>query len=70
MKGPKPAKSGSKMNHPAPQPKSNAALGRNIQDAIGQQLRAMYDDLASENVPDRFTLLLQQLDKQDDEGTS
>lgn len=39
-----------------------AALGRDIQAKIGQQLRSYYDALL-EPVPDRFSNLLQQLDK-------
>lgn len=39
-----------------------AALGRDIQAKIGQQLRSYYDALI-EPVPDRFADLLQQLDK-------
>ena len=39
-----------------------AALGRDIQAKIGQQLRSYYDALI-EPVPDRFSELLQQLDK-------
>jgi hypothetical protein len=39
-----------------------AALGRDIQAKIGQQLRSYYDALL-EPVPDRFSDLLQQLDK-------
>ena len=49
--------------------KSGARLGREVQTKIGQQLRAMYDDVVKQGVPDRFTDLLQQLDKRDDAGT-
>jgi len=41
----------------------NAALGREIQSKIGQQLRAMYDNVVDEGVPDRFADLLRQMDK-------
>jgi hypothetical protein len=34
---------------------------------IGQQLRAMYDEVVKEGVPDRFTELLKQLDQGDGE---
>ncbi|HMN51436.1 MAG: hypothetical protein KF794_00980 [Xanthobacteraceae bacterium] len=37
-------------------------LDRQIQARIGQQLRAMYDDVVEEGVPDRFTDLLKKLD--------
>lgn len=33
------------------------------QDRIGDQLRAMYDDLMQQPVPDRFKDLLEQLDR-------
>lgn len=49
--------------------KSGARLGREVQTKIGQQLRAMYDDVVKQGVPDRFSELLQQLDKGDDAGT-
>ena len=42
--------------------KGQAALGREIQAKIGQQLRAYYDALI-EPTPDRFADLLRQLDK-------
>lgn len=43
-------------------------LGRDIQAKIGQQLRAMYDDVVKQGVPDRFTGLLNQLDAGDHKG--
>ena len=42
---------------------SEPALDRAIQSRIGDQLRAMYDQLAEQPVPDRFLELLGQLDK-------
>jgi hypothetical protein len=42
--------------------KGNAALTRDIQAKIGQQLRAYYDGLL-EPTPDRFSELLSALDK-------
>jgi hypothetical protein len=39
-------------------------LSPEIQGKIGQQLRAMYDDLVKEGVPDRLTDLMRQLDEQ------
>ena len=68
MARPKPVKPGAKMNNSVALPDSNGTLGRDVQDVIGQQLRAMYDDLVNQAVPDRFTKLLQELDKRDDEG--
>jgi len=43
-------------------PKGHAALGRDIQAKIGQQLRAYYDSLV-EPTPDKFADLLRQLEK-------
>lgn len=44
--------------------KPRGRLGRDVQSKIGQQLRAMYDDVVSAGVPDRFTEMLRQLDEQ------
>jgi hypothetical protein len=44
----------------------DATLGRDVQSKIGDQLRAMYDDVVSQGVPDRFADLLKRLDRQDD----
>ena len=43
----------------SPDPK----LDRGIQSRIGDQLRAMYDDLMQQPVPDRFAELLGRLDQ-------
>lgn len=43
-------------------PKHGAAVQIAAQDHIGRQLRAIYDDLLSQPVPDRFLELLRQLD--------
>ena len=56
----KSAKSGSKMQLYDATPK-HAALNRQIQDRIGQQLRAMYNDVVAQGIPDRFTELLKKL---------
>jgi hypothetical protein len=37
-------------------------LNREIQTKIGQQLRAIYDDIVDQGVPDRFADLLRNLD--------
>lgn len=37
-----------------------------VDEAIGRQLRKLYDDVASEPVPDRFAELLRQLEQQQD----
>ena len=39
-----------------------AKLGRDVQARLGQQLRAMYDDVVSQGVPDRFNDLINRLD--------
>ena len=39
-----------------------AKLGRDVQARLGQQLRAMYDDVVSQGVPDRFNELLTRLE--------
>ncbi len=38
-----------------------AKLTRDVQVRLGQQLRAMYDDVVNQGVPDRFVELLNQL---------
>ncbi len=58
----KSAKSGSKMQLYDATPK-DAGLNRQIQDRIGQQLRAMYNDMVAKGIPDRFTELLKKLDE-------
>ncbi len=49
-----------------PDPKSGAGktggLNAEIQARIGHQLRAMYDDVVKQGIPDRFADLLRQLD--------
>ena len=39
-----------------------AKLGREVQARLGQQLRAMYDDVLSQGVPDRFAELIKRID--------
>jgi hypothetical protein len=63
MKERKPVRPGPKMNIAKSLPDSSGTLNRGVQDAIGKQLRAMYEDLVNQAVPDRFTELLQKLDK-------
>jgi len=70
MKGPKPVKTGSKMYISDALSDSNGTLSSDVQDVIGKQLRAMYDDLVNQAVPDRFKELLQKLDKRENEGKS
>jgi hypothetical protein len=38
-----------------------AKLGREVQARLGQQLRAMYDEVLNQGVPDRFTELLNRM---------
>jgi hypothetical protein len=40
-----------------------AKLGRDVQARLGQQLRAMYDEVVSQGVPDKFADLINRLDK-------
>jgi hypothetical protein len=49
--------------------KGQAALGRDIQAKIGQQIRSYYDALI-EPTPDRFSELVKQLEKQGGKGSS
>ncbi len=46
------------------QRKPRGRLGRDVQNKIGQQLRAMYDDVVNDGVPDRFVDMLRKLDEQ------
>jgi hypothetical protein len=48
-----------------PQNKPHARLGRETQARIGQQLRAMYDDVVNQGVPDRINDLIRKLGQQD-----
>lgn len=41
-------------------------LDKETQTKIGQQLRAMYDEVVRQGVPDRFAELLRQLEKRED----
>lgn len=43
-----------------------AKLGRDVQARLGQQLRAMYDEVVSQGVPDRFNELLNRIDRNKD----
>ena len=46
--------------------KSEVRLGREVQARIGQQLRAMYDDVVSQGVPPHIADLVRRLSDQDD----
>ncbi len=55
-----------KDNRPKPAGAQSAGkqggLNAEIQSRIGHQLRAMYDDVVRQGVPDRFAELIRQLD--------
>ena len=57
------------MGRPATQRKGEVRLGREVQARIGQQLRAMYDDVVNQGVPQHITDLVRRLSEQDD-GTA
>jgi hypothetical protein len=42
-----------------------AILGGDLQAHIGRQLRAVYDEVASEAVPDRFLKLIEELERKE-----
>jgi hypothetical protein len=44
-------------------------LGRDVQAKIGNQLRAIYDGIVQEGVPDRFVELLKRLDEKGEKGS-
>lgn len=55
---------GASPPRPTPQP----ALQPQVQDHIGRQLRALYDDVLSQPVPDRFKELMDRLDQRAGDG--
>lgn len=72
----KEGKPGSPMHAGGARPASgnSGALDKETQAKIGQQLRAMYDDVVRQGVPDRFTELLKRLERNErtegeDEGS-
>jgi Anti-sigma factor NepR len=46
-----------------------AKLGTDVKAKIGQQLRDVYEEIVKQGVPDRFTLILRDLDDPNDEGS-
>ena len=56
------------MGRPVTQRKTEVRLGREVQARIGQQLRAMYDDVVKEGVPQHINDLVRRLSEQDDGG--
>ena len=59
----KPGRPG-QMQTEVTQRKPRGRLGRDVQNKIGQQLRAMYDGVVNDGVPDRFVEMLRKLDEQ------
>ena len=51
------------------QSRAQGRLGRDVQAKIGNQLRAIYDDVVKEGVPDRFIELLKRLDEKGTKGS-
>ena len=58
--GPKPMES-AQANRSKKQDGKPAKLSREVQARLGQQLRAMYDEVVSQGVPDRFAELLNRI---------
>ncbi len=50
------------QNKPAP------VLGPYVMRTIGRELRAMYDHIITEGVPERFAAILRRLDEPSNEG--
>jgi hypothetical protein len=66
MNNRKPVGSPTPMDAEATPGKTTARLGRDVQAKIGQQLRALYDDVVHQGVPKRFADLLSRLDERED----
>jgi hypothetical protein len=49
-------------------PRKQGGLNPEIQSRIGHQLRAMYDDVVRQGVPDRFAELIRKLDEPGAQG--
>lgn len=56
------------MQTDLPTRKTKGRLGRDVQNKLGQQLRATYDDIVSQGVPERFDELLKRLDSDPNKG--
>jgi hypothetical protein len=63
MKPRKPIKAQPPTPMESPGGNVRAGLNREIQAKIGQKLRAVYEDIVQEGVPERFVDLLRKLDK-------
>jgi hypothetical protein len=57
------------MRTPMSPRKHDARLSREVQARIGQQLRAFYDDVVNQGVPDHIADLVRRMSEQDDEGS-
>lgn len=53
------------MGRPGTPHKPEVRLGREVQARIGQQLRAMYDDVVNQGVPSHITDLVRRLSEQE-----
>jgi hypothetical protein len=51
-----------------PPPEPGATLEADLQAHIGRQLRAVYDEVVEEGVPERFLRLLEELERKTPEG--
>jgi hypothetical protein len=51
-----------------PPPPQDASLAPDLQVQIGRQLRAVYDEVVEEGVPERFLRLLEDLERKKGEG--
>ena len=51
-------------------PGSKGGLNQEIQARIGHQLRAMYDDVVRQGVPDRFADLIKRLEESEQAGAA
>jgi len=58
-------RTGDSMGKPATPQKPDARLGREVQARIGQQLRAMYDEVVNQGVPQHINDLIRRLSDQD-----
>jgi hypothetical protein len=52
----------------SPPPSQDAVLAPDLQVQIGRQLRAVYDEVVEEGVPERFLRLLEELERKKAEG--
>jgi hypothetical protein len=55
------------ISNPSPPPQE-AILEADVQVQIGRQLRAVYDEVVGEGVPERFLRLLEELERKKTEG--